>query len=101
MRTVTTIQDEIMCMAWQDNNTVLFMNTAHSIADVHDSKLKALKQHSNIPKDAGVWVDNAHTKKALNFPLPIDDYNTHMGESDGCAQQRSYYLASRHWDSRY
>lgn len=99
MRTVTTIRDEIMCMAWQDNNTVLFMSTAHSVEDTHNSELKALERRINLPKDAGVWVDDKHTRKALDFPLPVNYYNTHMGGSDGCAHQRSYYSASLHRDS--
>lgn len=70
MRTITTVQDEIMCMARQDNNTVLFMG-------------------------------DAHTKNALGVPVSIDDFNAHMGGSDGSAQQRSYFSATRHRDSRY
>ena len=101
MRTITTVQDEVLCMAWQDNNTVLFMSTAHSVADAERSRLKDIERRSKIPKNAGVWIDDAHSKKALDFPVPIDDYNAHMGGSDGCAQQRSYYSAIRHCDRRY
>ena len=44
MRTITTVQDKVLYMAWQDNNTVLFMSIAHSVADVERSRLKDIER---------------------------------------------------------
>lgn len=91
MRTVITIYDKTMCMAWQDNNTVLFMSTTHSIASRDDSCMKATEHCNNVPKDAEIWVDEEHSEKTFNFSLLINDYNMHIGKSNSCAQQCSYY----------
>ena len=41
-RLITTIDDEILCLGWQDNNTVLMMSTAHTAADAAASELRSI-----------------------------------------------------------
>ena len=31
IKSLTTIEDKILCMLWQDNNTVLFISTAYTV----------------------------------------------------------------------
>lgn len=77
------------------------MSTAYSVANAEKSQLKDTEQRSKILKNTGVWIDNAHSKKAFDFFVPIHDYNTHMDGSYRCAQQQLYYSAIRHHNCRY
>ena len=102
IKSITTVRDEILCMSWQDHNTVLFMTTAHTIEDAQSDVLKDIDCRKGIPLSSSVWVDTEEkAKKGLPFPTPINDYNSHMGGSDGNAQQRATYTAEHHRDMRY
>lgn len=95
---VTTVQDEVLCLSWQDNNTVLFMTTAHSEEEARSWLPKDIKKRHGIPSNSGRVMDG---KQALPFPKTVCDYNTNMGGSDGNAQQRAYYTAEARNDRRY
>ena len=99
-RLITIIDDEILCMGWQDNNTVLMMSTAHTATEAADSEFRSIQRRHGIPEKSAVSTGHPG-EKALEFPIPIVDYNKHMGGSDGCAQQRAIYTAARHHDVRY
>ncbi len=101
IKSLTTVEDKVLCISWQDNNTVLFMSTAHTVEQAEWSVFKDLNCRKGIPDESGVWIDEKETEKGLLFPVPINDYNTHMGGSDGNAQQRAMYTAEHHHDVRY
>ena len=81
-------------MAWVDVNTVQFMTTNHSIDKMKEVVYKSAKRQHGVPSSAiHIAEDEANSK--LPFPAPVVEYNTHMGGSDGNAQQRSYYSPHR------
>ena len=90
---------DVLCMAWVDLNTVLFMTTNHTVDEMTAMVHKDARRRHGIPESA-VCIANEEEIPKLPFPAPIVEYNTHMGGSDGNAQQRSYYSPHRP-DSRY
>ena len=89
---------DILYMAWVDLNTVQYMTTCHIFAEMKTIIYKDEKCRHVIPKTSVVFDENETPK--LSFPMPIVEYNTYMGGSDGNAQQRSYYSSHRA-NSRY
>ena len=89
---------DILCMAWVDLNTVQFMTTVHTNEDLKTSFYKNSRRRHGIPANSRVIVDDEEEK--LPFPMPIVEYNQHMGGSDGNAQHRAYYSPQRS-DRRY
>ena len=89
---------DILCMAWVDLNTLQLLTTVHTIEDLKTSFYKNSRRHHGIPAKSRVFVDDEEEK--LPFPMPIVEYNQHMGGSDGNAQQRAYYSSQRS-DRRY
>ena len=98
--------DDVLCMSWVDNTSVQLMTTAHTIDDVSKQKhyLDVRKRHgitdnsaTSIPNDLATSIPD-QPPVGLAIPIPIRDYNLHMGGSDGNAQQRSYYTINRKSD---
>ena len=86
-------------MAWQDNNTVLLMITAHSAIEVSEEYPKKPLSRHHIPKDSLKTRQNG--TEFLSFPGAILDYNANMGGCDGNAQQREYSSSSERRSCRY
>ena len=99
-RLITTVDDEILCLGWQDNNTVLLITIAHTAADAAASEVRSSQCRYRIPENTAIPTGDPG-QKGLQFPILIVDYNKYMGGSDGCAQQRAMYTAERHHDVRY
>jgi hypothetical protein len=85
--------EDVLCMTWVNNNTVQFMSTVHTVDEMKKMIFKDAKRRNEVPKSV-IWDEK------LPFPAPIVEYNQHMGESNGNAQQRAYYSSHRP-DSRY
>lgn len=98
IKALTTLDQQILCLAWQDNSTVLLMTTAHSIEEAQRQYPRDPKKRHHIPNDSYEWSNG---EKKLMFPEPIIDYNKHMGGSDGNAQQRASGSPAKHRDVRY
>ena len=94
----STLDHKILCLAWQDNNTVLLMTTAHSVGEAKEQYPRDPKKRHKIPDTAYEWVNG---QQQLMFPKPVIDYNKHMGGSDGNAQQRACASPAPHRDVRY
>ena len=96
---VTTVKDEVVCMAWQDNNTVLLMTTAHSIADATKEFPRNARSRHQILKNS--FKTGQNDTEFLPFPGAILDYNANMGGCDGNAQQRANYSPAERKSYRY
>ena len=79
---------DILCMAWVDLNTVQYMITVYTPDEMKVSIWKDAKRRHGISKTAISHVDGV---SKLPFSALIVEYNSHMGGSDGNAQQRAYY----------
>ncbi|SLM35791.1 PiggyBac transposable element-derived protein [Lasallia pustulata] len=105
MKAYSTV-GEVLCLAWQDNNTVQLMTTVHTPGNMEAYDMLSTKKRHGIPAEAStIKVKNlpfytlpsvyAHTQpyieRGLPFPTAIRHYNKHMGGSDGNAQGRAYY----------
>ena len=97
---------EVLCLAWQDNNTVQLMTTIHTPDDLEAYDMLFKKKRHGISADAQtIRVKNLsyytlpsvyahsqpHIERGLAFPIAVRQYNKHMGGSDGNAQGRAYY----------
>ena len=74
------------------------MTICHTVDEMKTIIYKDEKRRHGIPKISVVFDENETPK--LSFPMPIVEYSTYMGGSDGNAQQRSYYSPHRA-NSRY
>lgn len=105
-KVITTVKSDgkiiedgnILAMAWVDLKTVQLMTTIHTVEEMKTDFYKNARRRHEIPTNSTVTVEEEEEK--LPFPLPIVEYNQHMGGSDGNAQQRSYYSPVRS-DRRY
>ena len=88
---------DILCMAWVDLNIVQYMTTVHTAEEMQVNVLENAKRRRGVSTSAITHVDEV---AKLPFPAPIVEYNSHMGGSDGNAQQRAYYSPYRS-DRRY
>ncbi len=85
--------EDVLCMAWVDLNTVQYMTISHSIDEMKIVVYKNVRCRNEVLKS--VIRDGK-----LTFPAPIVEYNQHMRGSNENAQQRAYYSSQR-LDSRY
>jgi len=72
--------DDILCLAWQDNNIVLAMSSIHIVDIVKDFIEKSRKRLAKTLTNARIArkaFGSEHTKK-LEIPLFIDDYNYYI-----------------------
>ena len=91
INSITTAEDDgVLCYTFQDNNTVLFMSTQHEAIQFDEYFYMDAKRRKGIPPDATVLHGDPPTEN-LAFPMPIHEYNKHMGGVDGNAQMQSYY----------
>ena len=99
LQTITTSpDDQVLNMSWQDNNTVLLLTTAHEVQDCFIGIPRNAKNRKDIPEES---VEDFDGERWIVFPRPTNDYNKHMGGSDGNQQQRQYYSTPHHTDRRY
>lgn len=101
----TVIEDEVLCMAWVNNNTVQSMTTAYDISDINTSYFLPPKCRHGISENsiqnlpppyipfiiAYFILFDQSGQSGLPVSYPIRKYNLHMGGSDGNAQQRAVY----------
>ena len=82
------MNEKIFCAAWTDNNTVLFMFTAHDETDMN------LLYQLNSKKWKGILSSSINTINDESY-LPVSklirDYNKNMRGSDENSQQWAYY----------
>ncbi len=90
---VTAIEQDILYLAWQDNNIVLGLSNIHIVDKAEDwveKKRKRLaKTSTNGHLVREVFGNNAI--KELLIPSFIDDYNQNMGDIDLANQFKEAY----------
>lgn len=96
------MDDEVLCMVWQNLNTVQLMTTCHSLEEINKNQLiRGLKRNGillqsqiSAPSSEVSDMQNQNSQGSKNLPLiliPICDYKKNMDGSDGNAQIRQYY----------
>ena len=68
------------------------MTTVHSARDLESSVFIPEEKRRGIPTNSAIQDPN-QDNLALPTPLPIREYNKHMGGSNVNSQARSYYSA--------
>ncbi len=58
---VTTVDDHVLCMVWQDNNTVLLMTTAHWPEEAQKIVPRDSRSRHHIPEDS-VQLDSENNQ---------------------------------------
>ena len=106
----TVVDEEILCMAWVDLNTVQLMTTAYDISDIKTPYFLPPRRRHGIPEDSVIFIPSVYlpsiaahslinstksSETGLPIPYPIRRYNQYMGGSDGNAQQRAAYSFDR------
>jgi len=109
------VEDEVLCLAWQNNNVLQYMTTSHDLSDLDELHLLDHRKRWNIPSEftiprfsnnltATSYLPSIAAHSILYYDwsdlmLPISlvtkEYNDNMKGSDGNDQQRSYYSLRR------
>ena len=105
------MKDSVLCLTWQDNNTVQLMTTVHSSSDMKASDLIFKTKCHGIPAEStatrvetplfyelpSVYTHSQpYIEQGLPFPTAVQQYNKHIGGSDSNAQERAYYSSETH-----
>ena len=80
-------EENMLCMAWVDLNTMQFMTINYSVDEMKETVLTNAKCRHGISNSIIIKKENLK----LLFSAPIVEYNMHIGGSDGNAQQKIYY----------
>ncbi len=90
--------DEVLCLGWIDNNTVLSLSTVHTVNKVADH----VKRWRRRPQQTSSNATNARKpfngkgpRAELAIPRYIDEYNFNMGGVDIADQHRAAYKTQR------
>ena len=104
MKAYSTVE-EVLYLAWQDNNTVQLMTTIHTPNDLEDYNILFKHKQHGISADASIIRAKnllyyilpsvyAHSQpyieRGLPFPTAVQLYNKYIGGSNGNTQGRAY-----------
>lgn len=94
---IARIIENVLCFAWQDNNTVLGLTTAHSLHRAEDTISRDRKRPKLTSTNAKITrpIFGDYHRKALEIPGVIDDYNHHMNGVDLANQLRAWMTCQR------
>ena len=97
--TYRTSTPDLLCFVLHDLGTTQIMTTVPSASDLEPSEFIPKEKIRGIPNDSMLKFTNGSI--TLPIPLPIREYNKHIGGSDANSQGRSYYSADmrsfRYW----
>jgi hypothetical protein len=94
---LAAVVDEVLCLAWQDNNIVLGLSNIHTVDKADDFIEKARKRPAKTSTNGRIVrkVFGDDYVKELQIPRFIDDYNHYMGGVDLANQFREAYETHR------
>jgi len=91
------VVQDVLCLAWQDNNIVLALSNIHTVnrtEDFHEKvRRRPAKTSTNRRIIRYVFVDKP--TKSLSIPCFIDDYNQYIRGVDLINQFREVYETHR------
>ncbi len=90
--------DQVLCLGWIDNNTVLSLSTMHTVnrvADVVERWRKRPLATSTFARESRKPFEGMGARVELAIPRYIDDYNYNMGGVDIANQHRAAYSSQR------
>ena len=91
---VLSEDEEVLELAWKDQNVVLFMTTVDRACDtIQRMRRRPAKTSTNARTSRAEFGEE--TIKLLDIPLFIDKYNHFMNGVDQADQLRSYYSTQR------
>jgi hypothetical protein len=81
---VAKVVDNILCLAWQDNNIVLALSNIHTVDRTEDFREKVRKRPAKTSTNGRIvrQIFADEPTKSLSIPCFIDDYNQYMGGVD-------------------
>ena len=93
---IIVVQD-VLCLAWQDNNIVLALSNIHTIDKAEDFREKVRRRpvKTSINRRIIRHIFADELIKSLSIPCFIDDYNQYMGGVDLANQFRESYETHR------
>ncbi len=101
------VQNDVLHVAWQDNNLVLALTTAYGVREIDDSVSKKRKRPSKTSTNARVVLpafkenEQEVQEKVFRVPKLFHFYNKHMGEIDRfnalVAAYTSQRACNRNW----
>jgi hypothetical protein len=90
---LAAVVQDVLCLAWQDNNVVLALSNIHTVDKAEDFWEKARKRSTRTSTNGRSVrrVFGSDYVKDLQIPCFIDDYNQYMGGVDLANQFREAY----------
>ena len=90
---LATVVQDVLCLAWQDNNIVLGLSNIHTVDKAEDFREKARKRPAKTSTNGRIVrrVFGNDYVKDLQIPCFIDDYNQYIGGIDLANQFRESY----------
>jgi len=94
---LATVVQDVLCLAWQDNNIVLALSNIHTVDKTEDLREKVRKRPAKTSTNGRIVrrVFGDNYVKELQIPCFIDDYNHYMGGVDLANQFKEAYETHR------
>lgn len=91
------VVEDILCLAWQDNNIVLALSNVHTVHTVNDFIVRQRKRPAKTSTSGSIvrTVFGDDPIMELRIPVFIDDYNHNIGGVDIANQLREAYETHR------
>jgi hypothetical protein len=90
---IAAVVQDVLCLAWQDNNIVLALSNIHTVDKVEDFKETTRRCPAKTSTNGRIVQKGFGSEhiKDLQIPSFIDDYNHYMGGVDLANQFREVY----------
>jgi hypothetical protein len=90
---IATVVQDVLCLAWQDNNIVLALSNIHTVDKAEDFRERVRKRPAKTSTNRRIirQVFGSDHTKGLRIPCFIDDYNHYIGGVDLANQFREAY----------
>jgi len=94
---LATVVQDVLCLAWQDNNIVLALSNIHTVDRTEDFREKVRRRPAKTSTNGRIvrHIFADEPTKSLSIPRFIDDYNQYMGGVDLANQFREAYETHR------